>query len=686
MASTSPLDGIVEQQLESLDDTDCYATAWALVDSNASGKWGGRGQGGRSLARRTKQPYDVVVDDVTLAYVGGTSGSSCLLLDNAQLKLLSGHAYALIGRNGSGKSSLQRRIAARKIPGFPNVKVLYIPQELLWCDQAYTPLEYMLQAYRAHDRSSKESVQLEIQRLEDMIDLLDITKEQDHQQLEELGGRLSLLEEQMLDEIDSNLQQTIEEALNFMAVPSESWHSQIQILSPGLQKKVMLAVALVCPCNLLILDEPTNHLDVEGLLQLRRLVSFVTAATNDSGHPATVLMTSHDLDLINDVATDVIELTNAKLFYYPGNYSDYTFYKHQNDLHSLRQVAALDKKRDAMAKTLDNLKKQAALKRGGEKKKGKQIESHRKKMEREGINLDSKGHRWTAQNTGSGIKVGSINSLDATTRRGLTTQELLKLTQTSLSPPPDKAVQFVFRNPSSEWGEPLIRAMDVGHGYKVSTTNKGRSAATFNPLQTQESLMFDCVELCISERGRYCILGASASGKSVLLRLLAKIEDPLEGTIHHASNLDIGYMDQRAVDRLLESGNDGLNTLSFLSAQFPTKSEQELRGELSLFGLSPKQVTTSIRFMSGGERKRLCLAVIMLRNPPVLFLDQPTSDLDMESVEALIHGLKNWSGTLVTATHDMNFIRSLEMDCYALVQGRLRHVNGGVDQYLKSFK
>jgi ATPase subunit of ABC transporter with duplicated ATPase domains len=113
-------------------------------------------------------------------------------------------------------------------------------------------------------------------------------------------------------------------------------------------------------------------------------------------------LVSHDVDLINDVATDVIHFYNRSLKYYPGNYRDFKAYKLQNDLHTLRENAALEKKRDSLMQTIDNLKKQPVPKRGGAKKKGRAIESAKKKLEKQGLTRDEQGHRWSAQTAGSG--------------------------------------------------------------------------------------------------------------------------------------------------------------------------------------------------------------------------------------------------------------------------------------------
>jgi ATP-binding cassette subfamily F protein 3 len=126
------------------------------------------------------------------------------------------------------------------------------------------------------------------------------------------------------------------------------------------------------------------------------------------------------------------------------------------------------------------------------------------------------------------------------------------------------------------------------------------------------------------------------------------------------------------------------SSISLLSQLHPEKSEQDIRGTLTDFGLNPQQASTYIQFLSGGERCRLSLATLMLQNPDVLIMDEPTNHLDPESVEALAYGLKHWNGTVVMSTHDVHFIRMLECTCYVLVEKerKLRRLQGGIDSYL----
>jgi len=235
--------------------------------------------------------------------------------------------------------------------------------------------------------------------------------------------------------------------------------------------------------------------------------------------------------------------------------------------------------------------------------------------------------------------------------------------------------------------------MDVGHGYDVDETMSAdmdrREDLARTGIVKKPGLLFDCVDLCIDEGSTTCILGANGNGKSTLLRLLSKREQPLEGKIHHAHNINIGYFDQHAVDDLINSPSDKACTaLSLLTERFPNKTQQDIRGELTAFGLKPKQALTNIQFLSGGERCRLCLAALMLGNPHVLIMDEPTSHLDVESVEALVYGLKQWNGTLVMVSHDANFLRSLDGNCYVIMkeEGKIRRIPDGIDSYLKTFR
>lgn len=243
------------------------------------------------------------------------------------------------------------------------------------------------------------------------------------------------------------------------------------------------------------------------------------------------------------------------------------------------------------------------------------------------------------------------------------------------------------------WGEPLITAMDVGHGFgavdiREQPVNEEIGAAL--RIVKKDGYLFDYVGLCIEEGSRNCILGPTACGKSTLLKILAKQVTPIEGHVHHVAGLRIGYFNPDVVDAMFASVSASTTALDYLSESYSNKTEHDLRGHLTSFGLSPTtQAKTPLCYLSGGEKCRFVLASIMLENPPVLCLDNPTSNLDVQSVQALMFGLRKWNGTLLMVSQDVHFLKSLgDVKCIAIMpeEGKLRRVEGGIDAYLKSFQ
>lgn len=700
---TVQVNDVARTQLEHLDDTDLYASAWSEALQASKVQWGGRGQGGRGLNRRTWQRSDVVVDNVRLEYVGRSTAAvqARLLLEHATLKLLSGHVYALIGQNGCGKSTLLRRMHTGKIPGFPpHVSTLYVSQEdEIWNihhhqqqqrsessppSTATNVRDWMYKQFRDFcNVNIRVAGKARIDELEQAMNELDLSTNDPEimKRMEELSEALSLVEDEVAEtqEVDGLIQKQAEQALSFMGIPNQQFSLPIQKLTSGQRKRVSLAAALmICmftSCDLLLLDEPTNSLDIQGLILLRQMVGVVNSR-GGGRQPTTVLLVSHDCDFINDVATDVIEFQkNLTLQYYAGNYADFLVQKQQLDRREHHMAAVMDKREDAMKQTLENLKKQVTSKKGGREKKAKQIASFKKKMERALGDNDYEGLPMTS----------SMPRRTAKWKRP--------------EGEPDKAIQFNFRNCTSKWNEPLILAMEIGyksdenqdqdHGEEQNEKQTAGSSIVFDengvPIITKKhGFLFDCIDLCINEGEKYCILGENVSAEtSILLKILAKIIQPTEGVVHTV-NVDIAFLDSEKILSVLE---DSGTPLSYLTEKFPQKPEHDIRAELTAFGLNPKQASTELRFLSGGERCRLCLAEIMLRNPHVICLDQPTANLDLESVDALIYGLKKWDGTVIMVSHDAYFLRSLDVKLYALIaeEGKLRRVEGGIEAYLRSF-
>jgi ATPase subunit of ABC transporter with duplicated ATPase domains len=407
-------------QLSSLDDTDCYASVWEQIlakqrDGKASKStlWGGKGKGGRGLARRTIQPHNIVLEDIRLQYL---LGDTCL--EGATIKLLHNHVYCLVGRNGCGKSTLLKRMHSQRIPGWSiQWSSLYIPPNLPLEYLPLTPMQVVTKYFEECKRDSRLATESQISELEARMDSLDLEQEQD--KMESLCEELSALEDNLTFE-DSLLKQEQMDLFRDFGIDNEKPCDE---LPPIQQKEILLCAACIC-CrftNLLLLDEPTNDLDVHGLIRLRQLINdnFVRSTT--------VMMVSHDVDLINDVATDIIDMCAKKLWYFPGNFDSYRLVKNQKEAHYLKQSQAMEKKNGQLQTSLQNLKERPVPKRkGGAKKKAKAVSSQRKKIER---------HQKSMKTIDSLTEV-------PTERKGLTVAQRLKLAEVTKSVP-DKAVQFV---------------------------------------------------------------------------------------------------------------------------------------------------------------------------------------------------------------------------------------------------
>ena len=222
---------------------------------------GGRGRGGRGASRKTIQPRDVVLQDVNLEYVSDvTSGAvgTKTLLQNSYLKLLSGKIYALVGRNGCGKSSLLKRMSQKKIPGFTSLhlKIMYIPQEVFEMDDEI-PIDVVIGYTERNKIDSAEAATARIGLLEEEMELLDLEcpeeGEDNMKRMEAICNEISVLED-VNDDADSDINFKAAKVLEYFGLTEEMQHMPMGKLSGGQKKKVLLGCSLFCDLDLLLLD------------------------------------------------------------------------------------------------------------------------------------------------------------------------------------------------------------------------------------------------------------------------------------------------------------------------------------------------------------------------------------------------------------------------------------------------
>jgi len=185
------------------------------------------------------------------------------------------------------------------------------------------------------------------------------------------------------------------------------------------------------------------------------------------------------------------------------------------------------------------------------------------------------------------------------------------------------------------------------------------------------------VRMTLAPGDRVALLGANGAGKSTLMRLLACDLAPLAGRVERAPRLRTGYFAQHQVEQL----RAGASPLAHLARIAPDAREQDLRDHLGGFGFRGDRALDPVATLSGGERARLVLALIVRARPNLLLLDEPTNHLDLEMRHALTLALQDFAGAMVIVAHDRHLLRAATDELWRVGEGRVRRFDGDLDQY-----
>ena len=479
------------------------------------------------------------------------------LLDGASVAIAEGERIGLIGRNGTGKSSLvgvlARRIALEdgELQWKSGLRTAIVEQE-----PPLPPAATLLESLRLRGR------------LEDLHD--DRARWRTEARLVEFLERFSL---------------------SGAVAPERA--------SGGERKRGALALALALDPDLLLLDEPTNHLDVDGI---RRLEDLLLAG------PAAVLVT-HDRYFLDHVATRIVELDRGYLRSYPANFA--SFNARRNDELAAEVVA--NRKFDRFW-----AQEEAWIRRG--------IEARRTRDEGRVRRLEM----LRAERAARRERLGSVQlAIDARERSGKLVAEL--------------------EGVSKRFGDQLI---------------------------------VDNLSLTVVRGDRIGLLGANGSGKTTLIRLLLGQLPPDAGHVRMGTNVRVAYYDQmreqldldRSVAETVSPGSDWVEINGM---------RKHVSSYLADFLFSPQRAGTPVRALSGGERNRLLLARLFARPANLLVLDEPTNDLDIESLELLEQAIQDFPGTLLLVSHDRAFVDNVVTQTIApLGGGRWNEYVGGYSDWL----
>ena len=484
------------------------------------------------------------------------------LFEGADLRIEAGERIALIGRNGSGKSSLLRVLSGALPPDSgvvwrtPSLRVSRLDQDVpggierTVFDEIADGLG-VLGALVADYHHAAVRV-----------------AEQPHDA--DALSALARLQQQLEREDGWRIEQKVELVISRLGLPADR---KVSELSGGWRRRTLLAKALVWQPDVLLLDEPTNHLDIDAIRWLEEFLQQYSGA---------VLFVTHDRAFLSALATRIVELDRGRLTSWPGSYPTYLNSKAAAVDNEARDLERLDKK----------LAQEEAWLRQGVKARRTRNEGRVKAL-----------MKLRAERAARRAVVGEVRlGIDASESTG--------------------KLVFESENVSKSFGGlPVIRdySQRIVRGDRVG------------------------------------LIGPNGSGKSTLLRLLVGEIQPDEGTIRHGTRLQIAYFDQQREqldpDRTVaDTINDGNSTVVVNGVP------KHVMGYLADFLFPRERAQSPVRSLSGGERNRLLIARLFAKPANVLVLDEPTNDLDIETLELLEELVADFPGTVLLVSHDRVFL------------------------------
>ena len=511
------------------------------------------------------------------------------LLDEVSLQLEAGERVGILGRNGTGKSTLMKLIQGEIRPDAGQVvrakdtRASLLPQEIP-LSLPGTVLQRVTQGLgRLGDTlAAYHTVSAQVSQKHDPKLLRQLERLQ--QTIDGNGGWL--------------VHRRVEQTLTRLKLDARA---VFNTLSGGLKRRVLLAEALVSDPDILLLDEPTNHLDVES-------ITWLEAFLLQQGQ--TLVFVTHDRMLLKNLATRIVELDRGRLTSWSCDYE--TFLE--------RKQAALETEVQHWAQFDKKLAQEEAWIRQG-------IKARRTRNE------------------------GRVRALQA-----------LRATRSARREQPGTVRLHVQEAERS--GKLVLRAHDVSYAYADQPVVKDFSTV-------------------IMRGDKIGIIGPNGIGKTTLLQLLLGELLPQQGSVQHGTKLAVAYFDQlrtpldpdKTVREIVGRGNEHVT--------FNGK-QRHIIGYLQDFLFSPDRARSPARVLSGGERNRVLLARLFTQPSNVLVLDEPTNDLDAETLELLEELLLAYSGTILLVSHDRSFLNNVVTSTLVFEgDGYIGEYIGGYDDWLR---
>ncbi len=483
------------------------------------------------------------------------------LLDHAELSLEAGERVGLIGRNGTGKSSLLKIIAGQ---GKLDDGQLVMQQGLRI---AYVEQEPQFDA----DASIFDAVAAGVADIQALLSEYDsLASNMGSADDAKLMERMHEVQAQ-LDVVDGwNLANRVETTLQRLNLDGQR---VISTLSGGMKKRVALARALVAAPDVLVLDEPTNHLDFTSIAWLEGLLREFRGS---------LLFITHDRSFLDNIATRIVELDRGRMLSYPGNFSAYQVRKADQLAVEAIENAKFDK---VLAQ------EEVWIRKG--------VEARRTRNE------------------------GRVRRLEA-----------LREARASRREQQGQVKMEVAAGERS--GKIVAELIDVNKAYEGRAIVRDFSAT-------------------LMRGDKVGLIGVNGAGKTTLLKLILGEIAPDSGTVRQGSKLQVAYFDQ-----MREQLNEEATLADTIS---PGSDWVEINGQrkhvmtyLGDFLFAPERARSPVKSLSGGERNRLLLARLFAKPANALVLDEPTNDLDIDTLELLEQLLEDYQGTVFLVSHDRTFL------------------------------
>jgi len=521
------------------------------------------------------------LSDVSLAY------GAMPLLDKVSWQIARGERVCIIGRNGTGKSSMLRLVRGDQRPDdgdiwrAPGLKIGELPQELP----------------RADDRTVFDVV---AEGLSGVGELLAQFHHLSQNIVSDADLDALMHVQQELEARDGwRLQQLVDSTLSRLQLPADKTLAE---LSGGWCRRVLLAQALVSEPDLLLLDEPTNHLDIGAIAWLEEALA---------GFGGAVLFITHDRAFLQNLATRILELDRGHMIDWNGDYASFLVHK-EAELAAEETANALFDKRLAQEEV----------------------------WIRQGIK---------ARRTRNEGRVRALKALR--TERGERRERQGKAN-----------IQLDVADKS---GKQVIVLENVSYAHPGG------------PLLVKDFSMV------LQREDRIGLLGANGTGKTTLLKLMLGDLQPTSGTVEQGTRLEVAYFDQlrlqldlekTVIDNLAE-GRD------FIEIDGQSRHVLSYLGD---FLFSPQRARTPVKALSGGERARLLLAKLFSKPANLLVLDEPTNDLDVETLELLEEVLSAFKGTVLMVSHDRAFLDNVVTSTLVFEgDGQVKEYVGGYQDWIR---